>query len=195
MNKSLIYGTLLGDAWIWKDKNGNYLFAFQQVNKDYAIWKAKQLGFDYKQYTYTRHDKRTNKNYVSTTVHVLVPVDKKRELHNLFYKEKKGVTQQVLNELTPKGICLWYLDDGCMYYNGNNCHLTLAVDAFTENEQQLIITHFMKLYDIKFTKTKKNIRLTSKKECEKFMSLVQRYIPKCMEYKKLSKAIERHKNR
>lgn len=195
MKKSLIYGTLLGDAWIYKDKKGNYLFAFQQSNKEYAKWKAQELGLPYREYRVSRLDKRTGKVYKNLTIHVKLSPDKKRELHSLFYCPKKIVSLEILNELTPKGIALWYMDDGSIYYNGNTCHLTLSTDGFTSIENDLIVRFFADRYSIRFTKTKKRIRLTSKKECEKFMKLTERFIPGCMRYKTLKVAIHNYKEK
>lgn len=192
MKDALLYGTLLGDSWIYKDKRENYLFAFSQVNKEYAMWKAELLGFPYKFYHIKRYDKRTKKYYYNLTVHIKLPVKQKKELYELFYKPKKSISVDILEKLSKKAICLWYLDDGNMYYNGNNCHLSLAVDGFRYEEQLLIQSFFKEKYNIDFKKTKKNLRLVSKKECLNFMKIVEKYIPICMDYKKLSKSIEKH---
>lgn len=37
--------------------------------------------------------------------------------------------------------------------------------------------------------------LVSKAECEKFMGIVERFIPTCIEYKKLSNAILKYKKK
>lgn len=193
MKDSLLYGTLLGDSWIYKDKRGNYVFAFSQVNKEYALWKADLLGFDYKTYDVSRLDKRTKKVYTNLTVHVKIPLEKRKELHSIFYQPKKIVTKQILDSLDDMAICLWFLDDGNMYYNGNNCHLQLSTDSFDDSSQDLIVKYFKDKYGIDFKRTKKCIRLVSKRECEKFMLIVEKHIPECMEYKKLSSAIANYK--
>lgn len=195
MNKSLVYGTLLGDAWLYQDKRGNILFAFQQVNKEYAKWKADLLGFPYREYHVKRFDKRTEKHYENLTIHLNPGVRIKRDLRALFYQPKKVVTQAILNELTPEGICLWYLDDGSMYYNSNNCHLNLAVNGFSPAEQELIINYFKVIFNLNFKKTGKAIRLTARKEIEKFMLIIESFIPRCMSYKILSNAIQNYKNK
>lgn len=195
VRKSLLYGTLLGDSWIYKDKRGNFCFAFCQANKDYAKWKADLLGYSYNEYHVNRLDKRTGKTYSNLTIHVKIPVSDKRFLYETFYKPSKRVTRDILNCLDRQGIALWYLDDGSIYYNGNNCHLQLSVDGFPEEDQLLIIEYFKEVFNINFKKTKRTIRLVSKAECEKFMEIVEHYIPSCMEYKKLSTAIQKYKTR
>lgn len=192
-HRDLLYGTLLGDSWIYKDKRNNYCFRFCQSNKEYAKWKADLLGYECKYYDVHRLDKRTGKIYTNLTVHLKLSAKNKKELYEIFYTPKKSVTVEILNSLTDLGITLWYLDDGNMFYNGNNCHLTLSVNGFSEKEQLIIVDFFKKKYDIKFTKTKTCIRLTSMRECEKFMKIVEKYIPKCMEYKKLNNVILKYK--
>jgi len=193
MNKSLIYGTLLGDSWIYKNKRGSYTFGFSQVNKEYAKWKANLLGYEYRSYDITRFDKRTGKYYTNLTCHIKIPVEEKKELYSLFYIPKKIVTKEILNQLDEEGIAMWYMDDGNMYYNGNNCHLSIAVNGFTISERMLIINYFNKKFGLNFKISGKAIRLVSKKECEKFMKIVEEYIPESMSYKKLSSSIIKHK--
>ena len=172
----------------------SYSFCFSQANKDYATWKAKLIGNHYYEYDLDRYDKRTNKNY--QTRQIIIKMDKKLKEHyyNLFYKPCKQINLEILNQLDDIGICIWYLDDGSVYYNGNNCHITLSVNGFTLEERDLIIKWFKEKYDLNFKKSQKAIRITSKKDCEKFMDIVEKYIPDCMSYKKLKNRIKRYYN-
>jgi hypothetical protein len=195
MNTSVLIGTLLGDANIYKHKNRDqYTFSFTQSNKDYAVWKATQTGLPFYVYERDRFDKRTGRTY--HTVDICLKLDKsnKKNYYNLFYAEKKVVSEEVLCKLTPEAISIWYMDDGSLYYNGNNCHLTLCVDAFSEEEKDLIIQYFKSNYDINFKRSQARIRLTSVKETKKFMRIVQQYVPECMKYKLLEEQIKRHRN-
>jgi len=195
MKDSLIYGTLLGDSWIFKNEKGDYVFSFSQKNKEYAKWKANILGYPYGEYNRKRYDIRTKKYYTNLTIVVKIPLSKRKRIYDKFYKPNKIVTTEILNKLTNKGICLWYLDDGSVYYNGNNCHISLSVDSFTDNERKLIINYFKKKFSIIFRVSRKSIRLVNRKDCELFMKKISRFIPKCMEYKKLSVAILKHKQK
>lgn len=192
MNKNIIIGTLLGDAWIQKQKY-SYNFAFEQVSKEYALWKADKINLPYKFFERDRFDKRTNKTYHSCVVYFNKNKSLKKEYYNLFYTSKKKVSLEILDKLDDEGVCIWFLDDGNTYYNSNNCHIKLAVNGFVEDERNLIIKWFKDKYDLNFKHSQKAIRLTSKIECEKFMDIVEKYIPNCMEYKKLSVAINKYK--
>lgn len=193
MKEQILLGTLLGDGGVYRyGRNKTYSIRWQHSLKqeEYAIWKAENSLDNYSVYRGSKFDKRTNKVYTFITCYSIV--DDYSYYRSLFYKDKKEVNQNVLNKLQPLGLAVWYLDDGNMYYNGNNCHITLSVNGFNENSKDLIISYFKK-YDLNFKKSQKAIRITSKKECEIFMNLVEKYIPNCMEYKKLSYQVNKYK--
>lgn len=196
MNKQVILGTLLGDACIYKHKRGKkiYTFAYSQSIKDYATWKADLSELPYSTYEENRFDKRTNKSYYRCQILLKVDKEIKHYYYNLFYSPKKEVSQEILDQLDDLGIAIWYLDDGNMYYNGNNCHVALAIDGFNEESKQRIINWFKIKYNLNFKRTQKAIRITSKRECELFMNIVEKYIPDCMKYKKLSEALKKYHN-
>ncbi len=194
MKEQIIIGSLLGDASISK-KNGKKEYCsirweHSLSQKEYAIWKANNSLDNYSIYERNRFDKRTNKEYKSITCYSVK--DNYKYYRELFYNNKKEITSEILDIVQPLAIAVWYMDDGCMYYNGNNCHLTLAVNGFTDNEVNLIIEWFKLKFEINFKKHNKAIRLTSKREVKKFMQLIEKFIPNCMNYKKLSEAELKH---
>lgn len=185
----------MGDAWIQKFKNrpNSFGFKFTQANHQYAKWKAEMIGVHYSMNEYLRKDKRTNKISSQLLVNLTINKEVKREMYNLFYNPNKEVSMSILSEIDDVGLSVWYMDDGNMYYNGKTCHLTIATNSFSLSSIELIISWFRDKYDINFKMNKnKSIRLTSRKECEKFMIVVDKYIPECMEYKKLSYQIDKH---
>jgi mannitol/fructose-specific phosphotransferase system IIA component len=98
--------------------------------------------------------------------------------------------------LEPMAIAVWYMDDGCLYYNGNICHLILAVDNFNDEEIQLIINYFKTKFDINFKQSRKQIRLTSIKEVVKFESFFKESYHHSMLYKTLDfKKLEHKQNK
>lgn len=194
MNEQIILGTLLGDAWIYKDKRKNYSFRFSQSIKDYAIWKADQVNLPYTIYERNRFDKRTNKSYYSCEILVKLKKESKVYYHNMFYNPKKEVSQEILNKLDSLAVTIWYLDDGNIYYNNNNCHITLSINGFSFESKERIIKWFKKKYNLNFKHSSKAIRITSKKECQVFMDIVEKHVPECMKYKTLSTALEKYHN-
>lgn len=184
----------MGDAWIQKYKNRScsYSFRFEQSIEAFTDWKAKMIGLPFSKSSRNRFDKRTGKTYHAYCIGVKMPKFDKERYHQMFYNEHKEVSQFVVSKLDPLAICVWYLDDGNVYYNGNNCHITLAVNGFNEDSRERIIKYFKDTYNLNFKHSSKAIRITSRRECEIFMSIVEQYIPECMQYKKLSIAIDRY---
>ena len=155
MKEQILLGTILGDATVPKLTNRRKTYSIRwehsMVQKEYAIWKAENSLDNFSIYERKRLDKRTNKIYESITCYSTVnDYVKYREL---FYKENKTVTKEILNLLEPMGIAVWFMDDGSLYYNGNNCHLILSVDSFDETSVNLIIEYFKNNFDIQFKKT------------------------------------------
>ena len=84
------------------------------------------------------------------------------------------------------------MDDGNLYYNGNNCHLNLAVHSFNSD---IIIDYFKNKWELNFKKNGKSIRLTSVKEVKKFESYFSSFYHESMNYKKLEYAKKENKNK
>lgn len=192
--EQIILGTLLGDAYIGKlqEKRKSYSLGWEHSLKqeNYALWKAKNSLNNYSFYKRDRLDNRTNKIYNSIICYSVK--DNYQYYRELFYKNTKEISQEILDKLKPLAIAIWYMDDGNLYYNSNNCHLNLAINSF-ENKK-LIIDWFKNKYNLNFKISGKSIRLTSKKECEKFMNIVEEYIHEDLKYKKLSEALLIYKN-
>lgn len=193
MNDILI-GTMLGDAGVADGKESASLsirWEHSLKQEEYAVWKAQCIP-NYSIYKRNRFDKRTNKTYSSITIYSTK--DDYRDIRDVFYKKgKKIIPLKILNNLSPLSIAVWYMDDGNVYYNGNNCHITLGVDCFTEREKANIIKYFYKKYKVNFKKTGNAIRLTSKKDCEVFMNIISQFIHPSLKYKTLEYVICIHK--
>jgi len=186
MNKELIIGTLLGDAYIPKlyGRSKSYSIGWQHSLKqeEYALWKADKAKVPYSIYKRERLDKRTNKVYKSITIYSTGTNFK--YYRKLFYpKGIKVISKNILSKLTPLSIAIWFCDDGNLYYNGNNCHLTLGVDCFNSD---VIIKYFKERWNLNFKKCQARIRLTSVKEVNKFEYLFRDFYPYMMGYKTLA---------
>lgn len=196
MKEQILLGTLLGDAYISKlqGKRKSLVISWQHCIKQelYALWKAENGLDNYSIYRRSVLDSRTNKIYHSITCYSRK--DNYQYYRNLFYKEHKEVSQEVLDMLKPLGIAVWFMDDGNLYYNGNNCHLTLAVNGFDDESVNRIINYFKNNYNIIFKKTGKAIRITSVKQVELFESFFKKYYHYSMNYKTLEFSKNKHNN-
>jgi len=183
---------MLGDAYISKlygrAKSYSVRWEHSIEQEDYAEWKAKKALKNFSKSLRSRLDKRTKKIYHSVVFYSIK--DDYKKYRELFYKDKKIVTEALLLKLKPLAIAVWFMDDGNLYYNGNICHLTLSVNGFDEESKGRIIDYFKKTYDINFKRSQNAIRLTSIKEVKKFESIFKKYyhntmMHKTLEYQKL----------
>lgn len=198
MKEQIILGTLLGDAFIGKlqarSKSYSIKWEHSKKQKEYAIWKAKSCLDNYSFCERSRLDNRTNKTYHSIICYSRV--DDYKDYRELFYPNGvKEVSDLILSMLTPLAIAVWFMDDGNLYYNGNNCHLTLSVNGFDDNSKNRIIKYFKDKYDINFKINQKAIRITSVKEVEKFELHFASLYHESMNYKKLFYTKQKHKSK
>jgi len=114
-----------------------------------------------------------------------------RVLHGWIYKNgRKCFTEKILRWLTPQGIALWYMDNGCLSAkrrNGKVHAYELTLNTYvSEEENRIIAEYFAEAYGIVFTVSKSHgsyrIRCGTK-EAKKFIELIRPYIIPCMEYK------------
>jgi recombination protein RecA len=196
MKEEIILGTLLGDAYIGKlhGRAKSYSIKWQHCleQEEYALWKAENSLNNFSVYKRSRLDTRTNNIYHSITCYSTK--DNYEYYRNLFYFDKKEVSQEILNMLTPLSIAVWFMDDGNLYYNGNNCHLNLATHGFNNDSTDKIINYFKVKYNINFKKHGKAIRITSVKQVRLFESFFKKYYHSSMLYKTLDFNIQKHKN-
>lgn len=198
MKEEILIGTLLGDGSIGKlqGRSKSYKIKWEHCRKqeEYAIWKAEQSLESFSIYRRSRLDKRTGNTYHSTTIYSTV--NDYKDLRFLFYpKGIKEVSEEVLSKLTPLSIAVWFMDDGNLYYNGNNCHLTLSVNGFSRESRERIIDFFKKEYDINFKLSGKAIRLTSVREVNKFENNFKSHYHNSMKYKTLEYGKRKHKQK
>lgn len=196
MKEQILLGTLLGDAYIGKlqGRSKTYSIGWQHCleQEEYAIWKAENSLDNFSIYKRSRLDNRTNNIYNSITCYSTK--DNYQYYRELFYNESKQVSQEVLNKLEPLGIAVWFMDDGNLYYNGNNCHLTLSVNGFNNESVDRIIDYFQNKYNILFKKCGKAIRLTSVSQVELFESYFKKFYHDSMLYKTLDFQKEKYNN-
>lgn len=195
MREQILIGTLLGDAYIPRLKEyytHGIAWEHSLKQEEYALWKAESSLDNYFVKRRDRTDSRTGNTYHSILCHSIK--DNYIYYRKIFYLESKQVSQQILDMLEPLGIAVWFMDDGNMYYNGNNCHLTLSVNGFDDNSVNLIINYFYERYNIKFKKAGKAIRLTSVAQVKLFESFFQSFYHKSMLYKTLTFQKDKYNN-
>lgn len=193
--KSLLIALSIGDGHIEsrKDKRCNHVqnsisFIHCEKQKEYIEYKALliQKIFGGKKPNVT---KVNNSGYVG---YRMMKTDKYfRILYKLLYPNgKKYITRKCLDYLTPKGIAIWYMDDGNLSKkkrNGKVHSYELFLNTFVSDEEtQTIIDYFEEKWNIKFAKVKNNngYRLRCGTiEARKFIKIIDRYVISSMKYK------------
>ena len=148
--KQILLGSILGDGGLQLHFNGvNACFreTHSLKQQDYLLWKAKHLRtFNVKSRKEKVYDKRTNKYYsriyIWSKVHPIFT-----KYYKLFYPEgKKKVTLEILKQIRPLGLAVWYMDDG--YFRNNSKNIKLDTEGYTLSENKVISKWFKKRWNI-----------------------------------------------
>lgn len=157
--KSIIMGSLLGDACITVAKSGKCRIRFVHGPKQYEYlnWKYEKLKDIVLTCPKTR---KTPKAYGKESRSFITQVhDFITELHNKYYKNnKKSIDLGYLNKLDSLSVAVWFMDDGYLYKNGGS----LSTHCFSYQENRLIAKFLSFRYDVNEPK------LSLDKRCNKF---------------------------
>lgn len=200
----ILYGTLLGDASLNKtSRNGNFnlTLTHSPKQKEYLefkknlISKVSHVRFSYKETI--SFNKQVKKNY-TTCCYYTNYLKYFTKLEKIFYDDnrKKIVTRKILNKLTPLGLALWWMDDGCLCIHKRKDRNTLqrtatiATYSFSLEEHDLIIKYFKEKWNIKVKLSwagpkdnKKPVIKMPMLEFGKFKNIIEPYIIPSMHYK------------
>lgn len=195
--ESIIYGTLLGDAWLCpvyqETHNNRWQTAQKEGNKGYVEWlynklkplmarepypRAVKSGFD-------DNDRTYNQYYLSSKC--LSYFSHLRRI--VFYKDgRKKVDQRILSKLTPIGLACWYMDDGCLVNNKDTRRIILNTQGYSLKENKIIIDYFKRKWDIEFKLWESRGKPILRANIEaslKLIEIVKPYVSEvdCMKYK------------
>ena len=114
-----------------------------------------------------------------------------RYIHPRLYKNrKKVISRKILDKLTPKGIAIWYMDDGGLALKKRNGKIhareLMLNTGLTREENGVLVNYFNEVWKIRFTIAKNNsvTRLRCGTiEAKKFIEIVKPYIIPSMQYK------------
>ena len=180
--KSLLIALLIGDGTI----SSNYVFKLSHSiqQKEFLEWKVKlaiNAGFKLngiKEYT-SKCGYNTGKEvlYINPTI---------KALRRTVYVPKKTLTRRLLNWLTPQGIAIWYMDDGCININTSkqrsSIQYTIRIaTCVQENIANIIINYFKEAWNINmhtFNEGKNtfSIMTCAYEDAIKFINIIKPYI-------------------
>lgn len=183
-----IYGSLLGDDCLKRNRvtdNAYLKVSHAESQKEYVKFKYDIMhGFvmtDIK----VHHDRRPDRQNQFAFHTISHPVF--TNLYEEIYpSQKKTISAEWLERLTPFSLAIWYMDDGSL--TQSNKHMRISTEAFTYREQSLVQT---------FLANKWNIHPTIKsspaegkwllnfeaKERDKLFDLISPFMIDCMRYK------------
>jgi hypothetical protein len=150
MQKDILFGTILGDAYLQKtgEKNARLRLEHGAGQKDYLFWKVNNLSQFFqgkpkylervhpitkRTYQYWRHQSQSTPLF--------------GKLRKIFYQDGRKIIPQNIEEfMTPRSIAVWYMDDG-YYYERDHCSY-LYLGNVEKEEAELIQDAFAKKFNL-----------------------------------------------
>jgi hypothetical protein len=146
--KEIIYGSLMGDGK--KCSPSSVGFVHSPKQKTYLFWKYSELESVVPENSLKRTeqmDKRYDKIRVSWRFYTHANTDIEKIVSEFYGDEDKQITGEVLDNLTPLSIAVWYMDDG---YRGSlkGLYPCFCTDMFSLESCENIKTWFAEKFDI-----------------------------------------------
>lgn len=149
--KSIIIGTILGDAYLQKtgEKNSRLRFEHSYKQKDYIVWKISKLPklFQGKPKYLERKNPISGKTYRYLR-HQSNSIPELGKLQKLFYPKGKKQIPDNLDNLLKNSLSLavWYMDDGYYYARDKVSYLYLG--KITKKEAEIANNAIKKSFKI-----------------------------------------------
>jgi len=186
--KSILFGTILGDGYLQKtgEKNSRLRLEYGFKQKEYLFWKVEKLRqlFQGKPVYLERFHPLTRKTYKYWR-HQSQSTPYLGKLQKLFYPEgKKKIPDNLEEYISPLMLAVWYMDDG-YYYLRDKCSY-LYLGNVSEKEANIVSLAILKKFDIqtKVKQKKKGFAIYfSRIECEKLKLLIKSHIISYFSYK------------
>ena len=197
--KQLLIGGILGDGCLSKNyHHKHYVYSEYHAlpQKEYVIWKSKIFGVKFRKRIYwEKRIKGIDKNYMGRmgifehygfTLKSHPYLD---YLHQKLYKNKKVIDKEMVEQLNPLGLSVWYMDDGsCIHYPNGKLKILIHHKFNNIEEEKIIINFFKEKFNLE-------CKIYHRKTCDSitfdiansqlFLNLIKPYIEKikCMHYK------------
>lgn len=184
--KSLLIGLLLGDGTI----SSNYVFklSHSEAQREFLEWKIDLLnkfGFKnngVKEYISTCGYNKGNKVlYSQMSINPTI-----KALRRTAYTPKKRITRRLLNWLTPLGLAIWYMDDGCINVNTSKQrssiqHTIKIATCVDLDTAQVIIDYFKEVWNVQFRPFNEgagtySVASSTESDCAAFIQIIRPYV-------------------
>lgn len=192
----IIYGMLLGDSSVYKDKrclSDNIRISTTQgeAQLDYLKLKQSMFGEDnFKIYKCKSGycDNAVYKGGLITDSNIANHV-----LQDCYISGKKTITKNMMDKITPLSLAFWYLDDGSLKHRAKddeqNPSIILSTCGFTKEENEILVDMLKSKFGVESNLRQEKGKYWSiyitVEGTKVFLELIKDYIPTCMKYKTL----------
>ena len=188
---SFLYGVIIGDGSLVKAKDGTITFQLTHciAQKEYLMYKASILN---RIFTSQLEVKDINNNGYPGCKYAIARTAVLKPLYELFYVNgKKSISNpEIINNLTPEALALWWMDDGCLSMKKRNGKIVARqgfINTYLPLEENL---YLIQLLNAKFNLNLKNvkdrkayrIRLNTT-DCKQLIEIIKPYIHPVFNYK------------
>ncbi len=193
--KSVIFGSLLGDGTIQIDKkhkgsNGIFRISHTTKDKEYLLWKYEVLKDLCRKEPTIRVRKRWGKSHQSIRFHTKA-LPYLTYLRKVFYRgNRRIISQKILAQLDEMALAVWFMDDGCVSilhhkkYGSRSRYIGIALHRYSDKERDMVIDYFKRRWDIDgWRKEKSGSIVIGSHKGQKFLDLIKPYIHPCMKRK------------
>lgn len=184
IQRQIIIGKLLGDGAFGAKQHNIIQYSHKMDHKGYADFVNMSLT---DLYSKSCVDKNTS-NYSGKSLYkswTTVSMDAKELYHIMVVDNKKVVPRQLIEEITPLSLAIWFMDDGNLNCDNKNPRLVLSVCGF-DLESCYNLIDCLNRFGIKSTLTNSTgynyINISSYSVLD-FCNLVVDYVPDVMQYK------------
>jgi hypothetical protein len=181
----LIIGSLLGDASIrQRERNSCFRVSHSLKQKDYIKHKLDIMSnfniSEFNEKSKIIKERKVTMIHLSTKTHPIF-----NYYRNLFYRNSKRITKEILEQLNPRSLAYWICDDGS--FDNRQGYIILCTNSFSLEEHKLIKEFLEKKFGLSPTigfRDKKYYYLRFKQDnSKKLINIIKPFIINSMEYK------------
>lgn len=177
-DRNLVLFMALGDGYI--SKSGSLSIRHSIKQQDYLLWKKRLLE---KHHIKTSEVSYKDNNGYGAYEFYTKTYDFIKLFRKILYTPKKKIfNKKIFNKITPLGLYIWYLDDGCLSKkkrNGKVIANELIINTMlSKEENQIIIDCLKEKFNISFKQQLNHglYRLScGTKEARKFLKIIEEY--------------------
>lgn len=174
--KSVLVGTLLGDAYIRTDNETSRLELHHSTKQvEYCKWKVSMLPSLLFQFRYSNYyNRKYQKKYYSFNA-----TSQRLACLNEFKYTIKGINPEWLKYYNEMALAIHFMDDGMKASNS----YVLCTNSFSKKDLELFINHCYNRFNITWNIHKSNQLYLPSRYALKFKSLVKEFIHPTLMYK------------